>query len=87
MRSNAMGENFMYVRTILDGAIGRGVFKRDDDVSDAEIDMDYFLREQIIAGDVDEVVQNCLARYEAAASGEFYPPVLAQGNRAVLGKM
>jgi len=41
----------------------------------------------LLAGDVDEVVQNCLARYEAAASGEFYPPVLAEGNRAVLGKM
>ena len=41
----------------------------------------------LLAGDVDEVVQNCLARYEARASGEFYPPMLAEGNRAVLGKM
>jgi len=64
VRSNAMGENFMYVRTILDGAIGRGVFKRDDDVSDAEIDMDYFLREQIIAGDVDEVLRRLLGVIE-----------------------
>ena len=41
----------------------------------------------LLAGDVDEVVQNCLDRYEAAASGESYPPVLAEGNRATLGKM
>ena len=59
-RSNSMGENFEYIRSVLDGGLGRDIFKRDESMSDSEVDLDYFMKELIIAGDVDEVLSRLL---------------------------
>ena len=63
-RNNAMGENFDYIGRVLDRGLGRDIYKRDESMSDAEIDMDYFMKELIIAGDVDEVLRRLLELME-----------------------
>ena len=39
-------------------------------------------RRLLVEEDVDGVVASCVARFDAAVSGEWYPPVLAPGNVA-----
>ncbi len=63
-RTNAMGENFDYIGRVLDKGLGRDIYKRDELMSDSEIDMDYFMKELIIAGDVDHVLQRLLEMME-----------------------
>ena len=49
----------------MDNALGnRGILKRDLDMPDADCNIDFWLKEQIIAGDVDEVLQRLLALIE-----------------------
>lgn len=59
-RANSVGGNFEYIANLLDSSRGRGVLKRDLDMSDADCNMDYWMSEQIIAGDVDLVLQRLL---------------------------
>ena len=59
-----MGENFDYIGRVLDKGLGRDIYKRDELMSDSEIDMDYFMKELIIAGDVDHVLQRLLEMME-----------------------
>jgi len=64
-RSNTVGGNYEYIATLMDNALGnRGILKRDLDMPDADCNMDFWLKEQIIAGDVDEVLQRLLALIE-----------------------
>ena len=63
-RTNSLGKNFEYIGTVLDRSMGRQFYKRDPSMSDADVTMDYFLDEQIIAGDVDEVLRRLLLMME-----------------------
>ena len=63
-RHNSLGENFEYIAKVLDRGLGRDIYKRDRSMSDSEIDMDYFMKELIIAGDVDEVLRRLLEMTE-----------------------
>ena len=71
VRSNSMGRNFEYIREILDRtpSLGRQVYKRDLSMADSDVTMDYFLEEQIIAGNVDGVLRRLLAMVEE--TGDF----------------
>ena len=64
VRANSMGQNFEYIGQVLDRSMGRQVYKRDLSMSDSDITMDYFLKEQIIAGDVDEALRRLLLMME-----------------------
>lgn len=69
-RSNTVAANFEYIGTLLKrGGRGMGMFKRDPDMHDADCNLDYLMGEQIIAGNVDAV----LDRLEAlrAEVGDF----------------
>ena len=63
-RRNSVGENFEYIARVLDRGLGRDIYKRDRSMSDADVDMDYFMKELIIAGDVDEVLRRLLEMIE-----------------------
>ena len=73
-RSNSLGKNFDYIGDILDRSLGRQVYKRDESMSDSDVTMDYMMGEQIIAGDVDEVLRRLLLMKEE--SGPFGTLVL-----------
>ena len=61
VRTNSMGTGFEYIGQLLDKSpFGRKMLKRDLNMSDADCNIDYFLEEQIIAGDVDEVLDRLL---------------------------
>lgn len=64
VRNNSLGRNFEYIGKLLDRGLGRKILKRDTDMSDADCNMDYWLEEQIIAGDVDYVLQRLLQMIE-----------------------
>ena len=59
-RSNSVGKNYEYIATLMDKGLGHQIFKRDLEMPDADCNMDYWLTEQIIAGDVDEVLRRLL---------------------------
>ena len=59
-RNNSLGTMFNYCGRLFDKGLGRKIYKRDLDMSDADCDMDYLMDEQIIAGDVDEVLRRLL---------------------------
>lgn len=63
-RSNSLGRNYEYIGTLFDRGLGRKIYKRDLDMSDADCNLDFLMREQIIAGDVDEVLRRLLAMIE-----------------------
>ncbi len=73
-RTNSVGKNFEYIARLLDRGLGRGILKRDPDMPDVDCNMDFWLSEQIIAGDVDEVLGRLLALMEE--SGPFGTLVL-----------
>ncbi len=52
-----MAQVHEYVGLLFDRGLGRLVYKRDPEMSDADCDLDYLMTEQIIAGDVDEVLR------------------------------
>ena len=61
-RSNTVAANFEYIGTLLKrGGRGMGMFKRDSDMHDADCNLDYLMGEQIIAGNVDAVLERLQA--------------------------
>jgi hypothetical protein len=63
-RTNSVGQNFQYLASLMDSGPGRGFLKRDLEMPDADCDMDFWLSEQIIAGDVDFALTRLLALIE-----------------------
>jgi len=60
-RENSVGGCFNYIGGLLDGSpFGRLMLKRDVEMSNADCNLDYFMQEQIIAGDVDTVLDRLL---------------------------
>jgi len=73
-RANSLGMNFEYIGKLFDRGLGRRIYKRDLNMSDADCNLDYLMQEQIIAGDVDEVLRRLLAL--VAETGPFGTLVL-----------
>jgi alkanesulfonate monooxygenase SsuD/methylene tetrahydromethanopterin reductase-like flavin-dependent oxidoreductase (luciferase family) len=63
-RSNSLGTNFEYIGRLFDKGLGRRLYKRDPEMSDADCNLNYLMQEQIIAGDVDEVLRRLLELIE-----------------------
>ncbi|MBP89120.1 MAG: hypothetical protein CMJ64_20790 [Planctomycetaceae bacterium] len=63
-RSNSLGQNYEYIGNLFDKGLGRGIYKRDLDMPDSECQLDFLMTEQIIAGDVDEVLRRLLLLIE-----------------------
>lgn len=63
-RTNSLGKNYEYIGRLFDKGLGRRIYKRDLDMSDADCNLDFLMTEQIIAGDVDEVLKRLLAMVE-----------------------
>ncbi|MGD9723951.1 MAG: LLM class flavin-dependent oxidoreductase [Pirellulales bacterium] len=63
-RSNSLGQNFEYIGRLFDKGLGRRIYKRDLEMSDADCNLDYLMQEQIIAGDVDLVLRRLLELIE-----------------------
>src|SRR5262249_41003885 len=63
-RTNSLGQNYEYIGKLFDRGLGRKIYKRDLNMSDADCNLDYLMQEQIIAGDVDEVLRRLLALVE-----------------------
>lgn len=59
-RTNSLGRNYQYIGRLFDKGLGRKLYKRDLDMSDADCNLDYLMQEQIIAGDVDHVLDRLL---------------------------
>ena len=69
-RTNSLAAGFNYIGDLLDrGGGGRGMMKRDQAMADADCDIDYWMSDQIIAGDVDYALERLLAMVEE--TGEF----------------
>jgi alkanesulfonate monooxygenase SsuD/methylene tetrahydromethanopterin reductase-like flavin-dependent oxidoreductase (luciferase family) len=64
VRTNSVGQNFQYIASVLDVSLGRDVMKRDLAMSNADCNLDFWLSEQIIAGDVDHALERLLALME-----------------------
>ncbi len=62
--SNSLGRNFEYIGRLFDKGGGRRVYKRDPAMSDADCNMEYLMGEQIIAGNVAEVLRRLLVLIE-----------------------
>jgi alkanesulfonate monooxygenase SsuD/methylene tetrahydromethanopterin reductase-like flavin-dependent oxidoreductase (luciferase family) len=60
-RTNSLGQNYEYIGRLFDKGLGRKIYKRDLNQSDADCNLDYLMTEQIIAGDVDTVLKRLLA--------------------------
>jgi len=63
-RTNSLGKNYEYIGRLFDKGLGRKIYKRDLSMSDADCNLDYLMQEQIIAGDVDEVLRRLLRMME-----------------------
>lgn len=66
VRTNSLGKNYQYIGRLFDKGLGRKLYKRDLAMSDADCNLDYLMSEQIIAGDVDEVLRRLLSLIEEA---------------------
>jgi alkanesulfonate monooxygenase SsuD/methylene tetrahydromethanopterin reductase-like flavin-dependent oxidoreductase (luciferase family) len=64
VRRNSLGKNFEYIGRLFDKGPGRKNYKRDLSMSDADCNLDYLMTEQIIAGDVEHVLQRLLGLIE-----------------------
>jgi len=73
-RTNSLGKNYEYIGRLFDKGLGRKIYKRDLAMSDADCNMDFLMQEQIIAGDVDEVLRRLLLMVEE--TGHFGTLVL-----------
>lgn len=69
VRKNSLGRNYEYIGGLFDKGLGRRIYKRDLDMPDSQCQLDYLMTEQIIAGDVDEVLRRLLRLLEE--TGEF----------------
>jgi len=58
--SNSLGQSYEYIGRLFDKGLGRKIYKRDLGMSDADCNLDFLMTEQIIAGDVDEVLRRLL---------------------------
>ena len=67
-RTNSLGKNYEYIGRLFDKGLGRRIYKRDLDMPDAECNLDFLMEEQILAGDVDEVLRRLLAMIEETGS-------------------
>lgn len=74
VRTNSLGRNYEYIGGLFDKGLGRRIYKRDLDMPDSQCNLDYLMTEQIIAGDVDEVLRRLLQLVEE--TGEFGTLVL-----------
>ncbi|MBC8354976.1 MAG: LLM class flavin-dependent oxidoreductase [Planctomycetes bacterium] len=63
-RTNSLGQNYEYIGGLFDKGLGRRIYKRDLDMPDSECNLDFLMTEQIIAGDVDEVLRRLLMLVE-----------------------
>ena len=63
-RTNSLGQNYEYIGSLFDKGLGRQIYKRDLAMPDSECDLDFLMTEQIIAGDVDEVLRRLLLMIE-----------------------
>jgi alkanesulfonate monooxygenase SsuD/methylene tetrahydromethanopterin reductase-like flavin-dependent oxidoreductase (luciferase family) len=63
-RTNSVGKNYQYIGRLFDKGLGRRLYKRDPNMSDADCNLDYLMTEQIIAGDVDEVLRRLIILIE-----------------------
>lgn len=63
-RANSLGQNYEYIGNLFDRGLGRRIYKRDLDMPDAECHLDFLMSEQIIAGDVNEVLRRLLLMIE-----------------------
>jgi alkanesulfonate monooxygenase SsuD/methylene tetrahydromethanopterin reductase-like flavin-dependent oxidoreductase (luciferase family) len=63
-RRNSLGQNYEYIGRLFDKGLGRRIYKRDLEMPDAECNMDFLMGEQIIAGDVEEVLRRLLILIE-----------------------
>ena len=68
-RTNSLGQNYEYIGGLFDKGLGRQIYKRDLDMPNAECNLDFLMTEQIIAGDVDEVLRRLMMLVEE--TGEF----------------
>src|SRR5262249_45876710 len=59
-RNNSLGRNFQYIGRLFDKGLGRKLYKRDLNMSDADCNLDFLMTEQIIAGDVNEVLRRLM---------------------------
>ena len=57
VRRNSLGKNFEYIGGLFDKGLGRKIMKRDPETPDSDTGMDYLMQEQIIHGDLDEVIR------------------------------
>lgn len=57
VRTNSLGKNFNYIGNLFDKGLGRKMFKRDPNQSNADTNLDYLMQEQIIHGDPNEVIR------------------------------
>jgi len=65
-RTNSVGKNFQYIGRLFDKGLGRRLYKRDLNMSDADCHLDYLMNEQIIAGSPAEVLRRLLLLIEEA---------------------
>jgi alkanesulfonate monooxygenase SsuD/methylene tetrahydromethanopterin reductase-like flavin-dependent oxidoreductase (luciferase family) len=63
-RTNSLGKNYEYIGRLFDKGLGRRIYKRDLAMSDRDCNLDFLMTEQIIAGDVDEVLRRLLLMME-----------------------
>lgn len=68
VRKNSLGANYEYIGRLFDKGLGRQIYKRDLDMPDSECNLDFLMTEQIIAGDVDEVLRRLLELIEETGS-------------------
>ena len=63
-RTNSLGQNYEYIGRLFDKGLGRKIYKRDLDMPDSQTNLDFLMTEQIIAGDVDEVLRRLMMLIE-----------------------
>jgi alkanesulfonate monooxygenase SsuD/methylene tetrahydromethanopterin reductase-like flavin-dependent oxidoreductase (luciferase family) len=63
-RTNSLGMNYEYIGRLFDKGLGRKIYKRDLIMPDKECHLDWLMTEQIIAGDVDEVLRRLMMMVE-----------------------
>lgn len=59
-RTNSLGKNYEYIGRLLDKGLGRQLYKRDLAMKDADCNLDHLMQDQILVGDVDEVLRRLL---------------------------
>ena len=64
VRTNSVGQKYEYIGRLFDKGLGRRIYKRDLNMPDAECNLDFLMTEQIIAGDVNEVLKRLLQLVE-----------------------